>query len=189
MIHRELGDLPFFAEDLGVITPDVEALRDGLGLPGMKVLQFGFGDTGSHIYLPHSYEPNCVVYTGTHDNDTVVGWWQNGISDWERRNALAYLGTPSDGIQWAMIRAAQSSVAMLSIVPLQDVLGLGSAARMNVPSQAEGNFLWRFHHDEIRLEHAEKLAQLAELTDRLPANPADLPKGSLDHATETSFIA
>ncbi len=167
-IRLELGELPFFAEDLGVITPDVEELRNGLGLPGMKVLQFGFGDAGSHQYLPHRYVENCIVYTGTHDNDTVAGWWQNGISEWDRPHVQALLGEPEDGIPWAMIRAAQASVAMLAVAPIQDVLGLGSEARMNVPGVAEGNFQWRLQPGMLQWEHVQKLAQLAEVTDRLP---------------------
>src|SRR5581483_4927416 len=117
VLRGELGDLPFIAEDLGHITAQVHALRERLGIPGMRVLQFGFGDPGAHIYLPHRYDPNTVVYTGTHDNDTTVGWWQsrNGA---ERSAIEAYLGLGSDGIHWAMIRAAVNSVAELAIVPL-----------------------------------------------------------------------
>ena len=106
-------------------------------------MQFGFGDPGAHIYLPHKFEPNTVVYTGTHDNDTTLGWWRTA-SDAERRAASAYFGVEDDGIQWAMIRAAETSVSRLCVVPLQDVLGLGSEARMNVPSQANGNWSWRY---------------------------------------------
>ncbi|PYX72715.1 MAG: 4-alpha-glucanotransferase [Acidobacteria bacterium] len=167
-LREALGGLPFFAEDLGYITPEVHALRDRLQIPGMAVLQFGFGDSGAHMYLPHRCTPEKVIYTGTHDNDTTVGWWNSGVSDHERRNVEAYLGRAEDGIHWAFIRAAQGSVASLSVFPLQDVLGLGSEARMNTPSRNDGNWRWRFPSGALTRELAEKLANLAELTDRLP---------------------
>jgi 4-alpha-glucanotransferase len=166
-LREALGGLPFFAEDLGYITPEVHALRERLKIPGMAVLQFGFGDEGAHMYLPHR-AVGKVMYTGTHDNDTVVGWWESGAAEHERRNAEAYLGHSNDGIHWAFIRAALCSPASLSIVPLQDVLGLGSGARMNTPSADNGNWRWRFEKDQIQNEHSEKLAQLVELSDRLP---------------------
>ena len=174
-LREALGGLPFFAEDLGFITPEVHALRERLQIPGMAVLQFGFGDEGAHIYLPHR-AAGKVIYTGTHDNDTVVGWWNSGASEHERRNAEAYVGRCEDGIHWALIRAAQSSPANLSIIPLQDVLGLGSEARMNTPSLHGGNWRWRFDEGRLTSELAAKLALLAEVTDRLPkafATPAD----------------
>jgi 4-alpha-glucanotransferase len=166
-LREALGGLPFFAEDLGYITPEVHALRDRLKIPGMAVLQFGFGDEGAHMYLPHR-AVGKVMYTGTHDNDTVVGWWESGAAEHERRNAEAYLGRSDDGIHWAFIRAALCSPASLSIVPLQDVLGLGSEARMNTPSADNGNWRWRFEENQLKHEHAAKLAQLVELSDRLP---------------------
>ena len=167
VLHEKLGDLPFIAEDLGVITPDVNVLRDLLQMPGMRVLQFAFGNPGAHIYLPHRYVQNTVVYTGTHDNDTTLGWWKNCSGD-ERRFAGSLLGETSDGINWAMIRLAQSSTADLCIVPLQDVLSLGSEARMNVPSFGDGNWSWRYSSGTLRAELAQKLATLAEVTDRQP---------------------
>jgi 4-alpha-glucanotransferase len=170
-IREALGGLPFFAEDLGLITPEVHALRDRLDIPGMAVLQFGFGDPGAHIYLPHRFTPNQVVYTGTHDNDTTVGWWLNGATELERLHAQAYLGSMEDGVHWAFIRALQSSVASLSVVPLQDVLGLGSEARINIPSVNNGNWSWRFPPDALPPELSQKLAHLAEVTDRLPQPP------------------
>ena len=142
-LREALGGLPFFAEDLGYITPEVHALRERLQIPGMAVLQFGFGDEGAHMYLPHR-AAGKVIYTGTHDNDTVEGWWHSGAAEHERRNAEAYVGRCEDGIHWAFIRAAQCSPASLSIIPLQDVLGLGSEARMNTPSLHGGNWRWRF---------------------------------------------
>jgi len=171
-LREALGGLPFFAEDLGHITPDVHALRERLNIPGMAVLQFGFGDAGAHMYLPHTFIKEKVVYTGTHDNDTLLGWWETGASQHERQQVEAYLGRCEDGVNWAMIRAAAGSVASLCIVPLQDVLGLGSEARMNVPSHPEGNWGWRFRADELRSELAEKLAALAQVSDRLPEAPS-----------------
>jgi len=174
-LREALGGLPFFAEDLGYITPEVHALRDRLQIPGMAVLQFGFGDQGAHIYLPHRAEGK-VIYTGTHDNDTVAGWWHSGASEQERRNAEAYVGRCEDGIHWAFIRAAQGSPASLSIIPLQDALGLGSEARMNTPSLHGGNWRWRVDQAKLTSELAAKLALLAEVTDRLPkpfAAPAE----------------
>ena len=167
-VRGALGGLPFFAEDLGYITPDVHALRERLKIPGMAVLQFGFGDAGAHIHLPHFFKSEKVVYTGTHDNDTLCGWWASGATENERAYAQAYVGRADDGVHWAMIRAAATSVANLCIVPLQDVLGLGSAARMNVPSMEDGNWCWRFDGGLLRPELAIKLAALAEVSDRLP---------------------
>jgi 4-alpha-glucanotransferase len=167
-VREKLGGLPFFAEDLGYITPDVHALRDRFQIPGMAVLQFGFGDPGSHMHLPHTFTRNKVVYTGTHDNDTLLGWWKSAVTDQERTHALAYLGHCDDGINWAMIRVAVDSPASLSVIPLQDVLSLGSEARMNVPSVDDGNWQWRFRADMLRPELAEKLALMAEVADRLP---------------------
>src|SRR5579863_7669176 len=174
-LREALGGLPFFAEDLGFITPEVYALRDRLQIPGMAVLQFGFGDEGAHIYLPHRAEGK-VIYTGTHDNDTVAGWWNSGAGEHERRKAEAYVGRCEDGIHWGFVRAAHGSPAGLSIIPLQDVLGLGSEARMNTPSLHGGNWRWRVDQGRLTGELAAKLALLAEVTDRLPkafATPAD----------------
>jgi 4-alpha-glucanotransferase len=173
-LSEELGSLPFFAEDLGYITPDVHAMREKHKIPGMAVLQFGFGDPGAHQYLPHRLTPDRVVYTGTHDNDTTVGWWRGGASEHEKHSALAYLGCGDDGIHWAMIRAAQGSAASLSVAPLQDVLGLGSEARMNTPSVKTGNFRWRFQLGAPSAALAGKLAALAEVSDRLP-QPLPIP--------------
>jgi 4-alpha-glucanotransferase len=167
-LREALGGLPFFAEDLGYITPEVHALRERLQIPGMAVLQFGFGDAGAHIYLPHRLTPERVIYTGTHDNDTVLGWWRSAASERERCHAQAYLGRSDDGIHWSFIRAAQDSVADLSVIPLQDVLGLGSEARMNTPSQNDGNWRWRLQPGMLTRQLAEKLAHLAEVSDRLP---------------------
>ena len=174
-LREALDGLPFFAEDLGYITPEVHALRERLQIPGMAVLQFGFGDEGAHIYLPHR-AAGKVMYTGTHDNDTVTGWWNSGAAEQERRNAEAYLGRQDDGVHWAFIRAAHCSPASMSVVPLQDILGLGSEARMNTPSVYGGNWRWRFESGQLRGDLAAKLARLVEVSDRLPkplAAPAD----------------
>ncbi|KAK6924152.1 Glycoside hydrolase, family 77 [Dillenia turbinata] len=142
-IFRAVGNLNIIAEDLGVITEDVVQLRRSIGAPGMAVLQFGFGSDAGNPHLPHNHEYNQVVYTGTHDNDTVRGWWDN-LKDEERSNVLKYLSiTEEDDISWMLIRAAFSSVARTSIVPMQDILGLGSSARMNIPATQFGNWSWR----------------------------------------------
>ena len=166
-LRDALGGLPFFAEDLGYITPDVHALRERQKIPGMAVLQFGFGDPGAHIYLPHRLTPDRVVYTGTHDNDTTLGWWRT-LPDYERKAVEALAGNCDDGANWALIRLAQGSVAELSVIPMQDVLGLGSEARMNIPSTPEGNYRWRYQPEMLTPELAGKLARLAEVTDRVP---------------------
>jgi 4-alpha-glucanotransferase len=167
-LRTKLGELPFIAEDLGMITPEVHELRKELGIPGMKVLQFGFDNPGAHIYLPHNFEPNCVVYTGTHDNDTTRGWWKSSASDDAKRFASAYIGEAKDGIHWAFIRMAFASIANLAIVPLQDVLGLDGRARMNTPSRSDGNWGWRYQPDALTKELAEKLAVLSVVSDRAP---------------------
>ncbi len=142
-LEAALGDLPIIAEDLGLITPDVHALRKHFHLPGMKVLQFAFTTDGTHPYLPHNYEPNCIVYTGTHDNDTTLGWYHTREAK-EKAAAHRYLGPLSEPINWSLTRVAYASVADVAIVPLQDVLGLGGAARMNTPGKPSGNWSWRF---------------------------------------------
>lgn len=144
VLNDKLGKLPIMAEDLGVVTPEVEALRDRYQFPGMKILHFAFGGGPDNPYLPFIYPRNCVVYTGTHDNNTTVGWF-NQLSDWERGNVLRYLGSTShDGIHWDLIRLALSTVANQAIIPMQDILGLGGEAQMNFPGKAEGNWGWRY---------------------------------------------
>jgi 4-alpha-glucanotransferase len=165
-LRESLGELPFIAEDLGLITPEVTALREQFGMPGMRVLQFGFGDKSSHMHLPHQTTRNTVFYTGTHDNDTTLGWWQNGASEQERRAVEAYLRPGDVGVVWAMIRAAAASVADLCIMPVQDILSLGSEARMNTPSQPEANWTWRMRPDALTPELAAKLAALMTVSDR-----------------------
>lgn len=167
-IKDKLGTLPVLAEDLGVITPEVEALRDKYDFPGMKVLQFAFGSDPGNPFLPFNYTRNAVVYTGTHDNDTTVGWF-NQANDWEKRNLLMYLGCiSSEGVHWDVIRLALSSIANQAIIPLQDVLGLGSEGRMNFPSTAEGNWGWRYQQPMLTKELSERLKNLTQLYGRAP---------------------
>jgi 4-alpha-glucanotransferase len=175
-LREVLGGLPFFAEDLGYITDDVHELRQRLNIPGMAVLQFGFGDAGAHTHLPHTFTSEKVVYTGTHDNDTSAGWWESGATEYEKQQVRAYLGSCEEGIHWGMIRAAYGSVASLCVVPIQDALGLGSDARMNVPSRAQGNWRWRLNAELLAPELAKKLAALAEVSDRLPQHFPPLAK-------------
>src|SRR5271165_2658310 len=165
-LRTALGDLPFIAEDLGYITREVTELRKKLGIPGMKVLQFGFGDRGAHKYLPHRFERDSVVYTGTHDNDTTVGWWNSAATEEEKKLAALYLGIDGEGVNWAFIRGALTSVANLAVIPVQDVLGLGSDARMNVPSETAGSWSWRLRSGALTHELAAKLAALVDVTDR-----------------------
>jgi len=176
-LQDALGVLPIIAEDLGVITPEVDALRDQFGFPGMRVLQFAFGnDPKADDYKPHNYPRNCVVYTGTHDNDTTTGWFRGGEinhttqskkqRDKERRLALEYLGTDGREINWQFIRLAFMSVADTAIIPMQDVLGLGSEARMNVPASTKGNWRWRFTFDMLTDEIKDRLRDLTVLYGR-----------------------
>ena len=172
-LQKELGSLPFVAEDLGVITQEVDSLRREFSFPGMRILQFGFGNRGAHNYLPHRFEQNTVVYTGTHDNDTTLGWWNSGATEAEKKAVITYLNPGEDGVVWAMIRAAMTSVADVCLIPVQDLLGLDSDARMNVPSAANGNWSWRCSADALTLEVAEKLAALVVASDRdgVPVEP------------------
>ena len=168
VLNQKLGKLPILAEDLGVITPEVEALRDRFEFPGMKILQFGFGSDPGNPYLPFNYVRNCLVYTGTHDNNTTIGWFES-LNDYERGNFVNYLGCISpDGVHWDLIRLALSSIANLSIVPLQDLMGLGAGARLNSPGQAEGNWGWRYRPDMLRDEIRDRFAYLTHLNGRAP---------------------
>ncbi|MGA2570436.1 MAG: 4-alpha-glucanotransferase [Terracidiphilus sp.] len=164
-IEKALGPLPFVAEDLGVITPEVDALRLELGMPGMKVLQFGFGNKGAHTHLPQNFKPATVAYTGTHDNDTTQGWWKTA-SETERKAVEALVGPVADRPVWPLIRAVQASVAEMAIAPAQDLLELGSEARMNTPAVATGNWSWRAPEGCWTKDLAKRLAALAEVTDR-----------------------
>lgn len=164
-LRDALGDLPLIAEDLGIITADVAALRDELRLPGMRILQFAFGGDKNNSYLPHQYEKNTVVYTGTHDNDTTRGWYENA-SEAERDHFRRYLNVDGTNAAWDMIRLAFSSPAALAVVPLQDVLGLGSADRMNLPGTAEGNWGFAFTFDQWDAGASEGLRYLSALFGR-----------------------
>lgn len=175
-VRKALGDIPLIAEDLGVITPEVGALRERFGFPGMRVLQFAFGSDGkANDHQPHHYPRNCVVYTGTHDNNTTIGWFSGGTEDTsrgrgeverERQLALKYLGTTGKEINWDFIRLALASVADIAIIPLQDVLGLGSEARMNLPATTKGNWEWRFTFHMLTDEIKNRLGELTELYGR-----------------------
>ena len=183
-LKEVFGTLPFVAEDLGVITPEVDDLRERFGMPGMRILQFGFGDRGGHMYLPHRIVPNSVAYTGTHDNNTTLGWWVDDASPEERENAETYLGKmhhPAE-INWAMMRAAAGTVANLCVFPLQDVLHLGSEARMNTPAGTGVNWGWRYAPTALHPDFASKLAALMVMTDRdgyvSPKEGADAGKPS-----------
>ena len=154
------GELPLIAEDLGTITPDVIALRDATGLPGMRVLQFAFGGGADNLYLPHNLVEACAVYTGTHDNDTSLGWFATA-STHERAFVQVYLKTDGAAIGWDLIHAASASVARHAIYPLQDVLGLDGEARMNLPGQAEGQWRWRFAWEQVQPWHAGRLRRIS----------------------------
>lgn len=185
-LQRELGELPLVAEDLGFITPEVERMRRRFNLPGMAILQFAFGkEVYCGVYRPHDWEHQTVAYTGTHDNDTVVGWWSTVRIDdpeapreWveERIYARDYLNIDGEGAHWAFLRCLISSVCHLTIAPLQDVLGLGGEARMNFPGRINGNWQWRFRWEMLTDETKGRLRRLLEVYDRLhEARPSLAP--------------
>ena len=174
-IERTLGHLPIVAEDLGLITEDVIELRDGFEFPGMKILQFGFGSDASDDFLPHNWARNFVAYTGTHDNDTVRGWWL-GATERERAYAGSYLATDQAHVHWAMIRACCNSVANIAVFPLQDVLGLDGAHRMNVPGTVgPHNWTWRFDWQWLGSEPARVLGLISAASGRGPLELLKLP--------------
>lgn len=175
--QQALGELPIVAENLGVITPEVEAIRERFGFPGMAVLQFGFGsDPQAPDFRPHNYPRERFAYSGTHDNDTTVGWWKStGAGDStrtveqaekEKQVALDYLAADGSEINWSFIRALMASVACTVVFPLQDVLGLGSEARMNTPGRPAGNWRWRFPSGALTKESAQRLHHLTSLYER-----------------------
>jgi 4-alpha-glucanotransferase len=183
------GPLPIIAEDLGLITPEVEKLRDEFDLPGMRILQFAFGtDPQADEFKPYNFKPNTVVYTGTHDNDTTVGWFtsqdagastrsQEEVNE-EREFVLKYLGSDGKEVHWDFIRLAESSVANTAIIPLQDVLGLGSEARMNTPARESGNWGWRYRAEQLTPEVRARLAELTEIYGRNRARLKKAEKGA-----------
>jgi 4-alpha-glucanotransferase len=171
-LREEFGEMPIIAEDLGVITPDVQALRDDFGFPGMRILQFGFRNI-TNTDLPHNYVPNTVVYTGTHDNDTAVGWFNSTAGRGstrttaqiarEKKFCMEYLDTDGREINWDFVRAAQASVAVMAITPAQDLLGLGSDARMNLPASTSGNWRWRIKPGALTSKIGKRLCHLTEI--------------------------
>jgi len=176
-VNEVLGEVPIIAEDLGVITPEVEQLRDDFDFPGMRVLQFAFGGDPKNSDLPHNYRRNTVVYTGTHDNDTTVGWFSEttGVTSTreveeirrEREFCLKYLKSNGSEIHWDFIRAALGSVANTAIIPVQDLLGLGSDARMNLPNSVSGNWTWRLHEGSLTSGISDRLRELTAIFGRL----------------------
>ena len=166
-LFKAVGRLPFVAEDLGYITPEVHQLRDRWGFPGMRVLQFAFGDQSpDNPHKPYNFIPNCVAYTGTHDNDTTAGWFSSAQSRSERKSALKYLASDGNDAVWDFIRLVLSSVAGTAIVPMQDILGLGSGARMNTPASTKNNWRWRMREDQLSPILASKLREMNSIYGR-----------------------
>ena len=163
---KAIPHLPIIAEDLGLITHDVIELRDKLQLPGMRVLQFAFGDNDDNPFLPHNYVANTVAYTGTHDNDTSIGWW-NTLPEYQKTFVQRYLGSDGHAINWDMMHTLSRSAANLVIFPMQDVLGLSSEHRMNLPGKPDGNWEWRFTWEQILPEHTLALAEMAAADGRI----------------------
>ncbi|MFT5195998.1 MAG: 4-alpha-glucanotransferase, partial [Candidatus Promineifilaceae bacterium] len=166
-LERKLGKLPIIAEDLGVITPEVTALRDGAGFPGMKILQFAFGGEKNSAFLPHSYTADCVVYTGSHDNETTLGWYQNATDD-EQDHVRRYLGRDGHDIVWDLIRMAHQSVATMSVIPMQDLMQLDNSARMNFPGKTGGYWSWRFTEEMLTESISNRFKDLTDMYGRSP---------------------
>jgi 4-alpha-glucanotransferase len=164
-LRTGLGGLPLIAEDLGVITPEVEAMRKQFDLPGMRILQFAFTDTAANRYLPHNFDANTVVYTGTHDNDTTLGWYRTATEK-ERDHLRRYLGRDGSDVTWDLIRTAWSSVGHYALAPLQDILNLGSEARMNFPGRPQGNWSWRYQAHQLTPWILDRLAEITQLYGR-----------------------
>jgi 4-alpha-glucanotransferase len=166
-VRQALGELPIIAEDLGVITEGVEKLRDDFGLPGMKVLQFAWGDP-KNPFLPHNHTPNCVVYSGTHDNNTTVGWWRSEVDEDTRRFMQAYLDRDVREANWTLMRLGMMSVGHTFVAPMQDVLGIGAEGRMNTPGVESGNWTWRITPNALDHPGKDGLAYLTRLYQRRP---------------------
>ncbi|MBD2317773.1 4-alpha-glucanotransferase [Phormidium tenue] len=167
-LYEVMGELPILAEDLGVITPEVDKLRDDFGFPGMRVLMFAFGGGSDNFHLPHNYVRNSAVYTGTHDNDTAVGWWQRA-SKYEKELFYKYIVGFAAGepINWVLIRMAMAAVSVIAIVPLQDVLGLDNSGRMNTPGTATGNWGWRYSDPNLlNQDLSDRLLEITKLYSR-----------------------
>ena len=165
-IRESLGDLNIIAEDLGTLTDDVVKLKNDTGFPGMRILQFAFSQDPENEYLPHNYDNNTVVYTGTHDNDTTNSWFSN-LNDIEKQEVREYINVYDDnGIVYGLIRAALSSVADIAIIPMQDYLNLGGFARINTPGLAAGNWQWRLKNDGLSDELAKTISHLTEIYGR-----------------------
>ena len=172
-LKEAFATLPIIAEDLGIITPDVERLRDNFAFPGMKILQFAFDSDAMNPYLPHNHTPNSVVYTGTHDNNTTLGWWQNLDQDVKRRIS-DYLNQKEPDMPWLLIATALASVSRLAIIPLQDILALPEDQRMNIPGTAEGNWAWRYRKESLQPHLADKLRDLSLMYGRNLCNPTEM---------------
>ncbi len=164
-IKKQLGELPIIAEDLGVMTPSVEKLRDTFQFPGMKILQFAFDSDSGNAFLPHNYSRNCVVYTGTHDNDTTIGWY-NSAPDEEKHRAREYTRSDGSEIHWDLIRLGMLSVADQAIFPLQDIMDLDDKHRMNIPGTVVNNWIWRYKEDMLNSVDKERLRHLVYLSNR-----------------------
>jgi 4-alpha-glucanotransferase len=164
-VEQALGSLPIIAEDLGVITPDVVAMREAHNLPGMRILQFAFAGGAKDPFLPHNYTQNCVVYTGTHDNDTVRGWYER-VEEEEKDFYRRYLNRDGNDVSWDLIRASWGSVAMFSLAPLQDFLSLGNEARMNYPGNPSGNWSWRMPSECLDEALVERIHEVNSLYGR-----------------------
>jgi 4-alpha-glucanotransferase len=164
-LKAHFGALPVVAEDLGLITPEVYALRDKFGLPGMKILQFAFDSGADNPYLPHNHGVTSVVYTGTHDNDTTLAWFESLPAE-RQLYVVDYLGYPHEAMPWPLIRSAFASVAQMAVVPMQDLLGLGRGHRMNTPGTATDNWSWRFGWEQIAPGLGERLRRMTRLYGR-----------------------
>jgi 4-alpha-glucanotransferase len=187
-VRAELGELPIIAEDLGVITTDVKALRDSLGLPGMKIVQFAFGGGPQDPFLPHNYSSHCVTYTGTHDNDTARGWYER-VGEEERSFCRRYLKSDGRDIAWDMIRAAWGSVAVFALAPMQDLLSLGNEARMNYPGNASGNWSWRLNAGGLNPMIGDRLREVNYLYSREKPMPRAGDEAAASEAETVDYEA